>query len=542
MPRFTALSLLVIAPAVLLASCAPGAQLGVSTAEDALSATLQVWPAPGSTPGDALAGAAEVLLHQSPSLAIQFRYPAAWYLQETPADLTLSSYDPSNPPHKLEWTDKTMRMHFALAVLAAPPGSFEEWVEGVRQAALAQNLEIFAEERLQIAGQPAARLTLVSGSGGILHRVLAHLYGRYFEIDIEGNYSAAAEVLASIEPLTAGGLKPPDREAPAAGICAEQQEDPAVIVLGLGPDGLPLAGRCIALVPTQRLRVLNRSGAPIRLPLGSSMFNLEDGEEAMRGDPVGQYLAPGVHLLPVGPELWIRPQEPVAPTAVPPGPTLLPTGGAYVNAEVGYQLVLPAGWRVDEYGMAYSLNKEVLFSPQDSAEPGVTYLSVSLDFRTLDQIMNLYAQSVPEAARSDVVLNGHPGVRYTYAFRQEYYFPYGARVFAVLTDRPGDAGVQSILQTLRFTDPQPELELTMEDNGRTVSLRPGQSFRLRLVPGLNWSVTISDPAVIDAAAGVYLARAAGSATLSAVGHPACQSLTPPCLAPSLGFEITLLVQ
>ncbi|HSR21012.1 MAG TPA: hypothetical protein VLL49_08860, partial [Anaerolineales bacterium] len=63
MPRFTALSLLVIAPAVLLASCAPGAQSGRSTAEDALSATLQVWPAPGSTPGDALAGAAEVLLH-----------------------------------------------------------------------------------------------------------------------------------------------------------------------------------------------------------------------------------------------------------------------------------------------------------------------------------------------------------------------------------------------------------------------------------------------------------------------------------------------
>ncbi|HET9905306.1 MAG TPA: hypothetical protein VFQ23_01655, partial [Anaerolineales bacterium] len=52
------------------------------------------------------------------------------------------------------------------------------------------------------------------------------------------------------------GLKPPDSDTPAAGICGDAQSDPVSIVLGMGPDGIPLAPRCIIITPGQRIKLI----------------------------------------------------------------------------------------------------------------------------------------------------------------------------------------------------------------------------------------------------------------------------------------------
>ena len=277
-------------------------------------------------------GSSAQTLYRSPSLGIQFSYPSAWYLRELSGGVTLTSFDPSNPPHKLEWTDQTISMQFGSMVFITPPGSFDEWVESARQKALSDQLSIFEEERFLIANQPAHRLSLVSGSGGIIHRVLTDLSGRYFEINIEGNYNLANTVLDSIQPFASGGLKPPDSETPAAGICGEPQGDPVSIVLGIGPDGIPLAGRCIKITPVQRIKLINQSNGPFNIKFAEYYINLPVGGEMLLDKPVGQYLALGVHSLPMGPELWVK--EAVVVTAPPPI-------AQYSNSVVGYRLALP---------------------------------------------------------------------------------------------------------------------------------------------------------------------------------------------------------
>jgi hypothetical protein len=92
-------------------------------------------------------------------------------------------------------------MQFGYKVFIIGPASLDAWVEEARQAALANGLSIYADERFQLwyANQPAAHLTLVSGSGGVIHQVLTNLSRRYFEINIEGNYNIAKAVLDSMQ-------------------------------------------------------------------------------------------------------------------------------------------------------------------------------------------------------------------------------------------------------------------------------------------------------------------------------------------------------
>jgi hypothetical protein len=199
--------------------------------------------------------------------------------------------------------------------------------------------------------------------------------------------------------------------------------------------------------------------------------------------------------------------------------------------------------------MTYGVSEEVTFSPP-SPEPFIAYLSISLDSRSLDQIINLYAQSVPDATREDTIFNGYPGIKYTYTYqnnvyRIEYYIPYGGRIYLITTDRPNDGVVQSILTTIRFTvPPQPvTYDATMADNGRTFVMNVGDKLRLNLDYGYGWS-TISDfnPAVLMGAADGYFALASGTATLTMTGDPICHSSTPPCLMPSILYTITVIVQ
>ena len=94
-------------------------------------------------------------------------------------------------------------------------------------------------------------------------------------------------------------------------------------------------------------------------------------------------------------------------------------------------------------------------------------------------------------------------------------------------------------------------EITRDDNGQTVEMKAGERFLLKLGEEYAWTVTVGDPevigrvmniAVVRGAQGVYEAKKAGRTTLSAVGDPPCLKSEPPCKAPSLAFEVTLVVR
>jgi hypothetical protein len=221
----------------------------------------------------------------------------------------------------------------------------------------------------------------------------------------------------------------------------------------------------------------------------------------------------------------------------------------YENSVVGYRLGLPGDWLIDENGMVNGLNKEVTFYPPNP-EPFIAYLDVSLESRTLDQIINSYAQYVPDATREDTIFNGYPGIKYTYTyqgnvFRVEYFIPYGGRIYRITTDRPNDSTVQSILMTIRFTvPPQPvTYDATMADNGRTFVMNVGDKLRLNLDYSYVWSMaSISDPSVLAGAADGYFALTSGTATLTMTGNPECVNSTPPCGMPSIMYTITVIVK
>lgn len=466
--RMKETSLLVFVFAVFLSSCAPGSdqsgQVATIVADSLTQTAPIVTDTPVSTPSNLPVNfPVGQKTYLNSSLGIQFSYPDVWYLMEltdskdifgVPAQvpaILLTSFDPANPPHKLEWTEQTISMQFRIQPIGTRPNSFENWVETHKEAALAHQLTIVSDERFSIANQPAAHLTLVSGAGGIIHQVLTILNNTEFEINIEGNFDLAKPVLDSVQPVPSGGLKPPDSDTPAAGICGDELGDPVIVILGNTPDGLPKAGRCIAINPAQRIRLINQSNGPFNIKFAEYYINLPVGGEILLDKPVGEYLAFGVHFLPMGPELWVKATTP-APTftPIPPIATMPGSLRKYSNTEAGYSLTLPPGWNVDEYGLS-NPNKEVLFYPGDT-EPFITYLSISLDFRTLDQIKDLYAQSVPDAVREDTAFNGFAAVKYTFSYgRVEYYVQYQSRIYLIFTDKPMDGNVQQMLASIRFT-------------------------------------------------------------------------------------------
>ena len=93
--------------------------------------------------------------------------------------------------------------------------------------------------------------------------------------------------------------------------------------------------------------------------------------------------------------------------------------------------------------------------------------------------------------------------------------------------------------------------VTLDDQGKTISLAVGDSFLLKLGETYNWDVSISDQAVLSrvigiavirGAQGVYQAHQAGSVTLSASGDPQCRQSQPACAMPSLLFTVTIVVK
>jgi hypothetical protein len=102
------------------------------------------------------------------------------------------------------------------------------------------------------------------------------------------------------------GLKPADSDTPAAGICGKAQGEIMPIVLGAGPDGLPLAGRCIIFAAEQRIQLVNGADAALVLDFAGYHVDLPAGGELLLDRPVGEYLALGVHFLSHGPEIWVK--------------------------------------------------------------------------------------------------------------------------------------------------------------------------------------------------------------------------------------------
>jgi hypothetical protein len=141
----------------------------------------------------------------SSQLGIAVEYPIGWYVQDAPAepvDVLLTSYDPADPPHKLEWGPTTISIGIRSMPPEEAPDSLETWMESAKQEALAEMLNVFAEERLTLAtGYAAAHITLVSSSGGIIERVLVDMDGRYFDIIVQGNFELAITVLDTLRSI-----------------------------------------------------------------------------------------------------------------------------------------------------------------------------------------------------------------------------------------------------------------------------------------------------------------------------------------------------
>jgi hypothetical protein len=417
--------------------------VSVFLTQTAAPAAVTPIPAPSSLP--VLSATNSEL--QSSKLGIHFSYPGSWHLQDLTAGQTptvvLSSFDPAQPPHKLERNEHTISMQLRLLQAGSVPDDFDGWLDAARKNASETHLSIYEEERFLIADEPAVRFSLVSGSGGIIHQVLTVLNGQHYEITIEGNLDLGNSVLNSIQVEPSSELKPADSDTPAAGICSNAEEDPVDIILGNDPSGLPIAGRCIVINPVLRINLINQSNESFNITFAGYEINLPVGGEMLLDRPVGEYLATGVHYLPMAPALWVKTTG-ITPAATMPGPLQ-----DYENPAAGYKLTLPPGWDLDEFGAA-SPNKEVLFYP-NGAEPYITYLSISLDSRTLDQITTLYAQDVPDATREDTIFNGLPAIKFTYSYgRNEYYVPYNNKIFLIITDRPENGNVQLILMSIRF--------------------------------------------------------------------------------------------
>lgn len=96
------------------------------------------------------------------------------------------------------------------------------------------------------------------------------------------------------------------------------------------------------------------------------------------------------------------------------------------------------------------------------------------------------------------------------------------------------------------------LTITLEDGEKTISLEVGDKFLLLLSRGpYKWTAAVQNPAIVkldaDAlpvlgAVGIFEAVHPGQTDLVAIGELPCHHSTPPCLAPTLQFQVTLVVK
>jgi hypothetical protein len=103
--------------------------------------------------------------------------------------------------------------------------------------------------------------------------------------------------------------------------------------------------------------------------------------------------------------------------------------------------------------------------------------------------------------------------------------------------------------TWSFTTPA-QRTITLKDNHATFTFQPGERFLLDLGTGYQWTVQVDDETVVAplpvlgprAMPLPFEARRAGQTRLSATGELPCHRERPPCLAPTLLFEVQIVVQ
>jgi photosystem II stability/assembly factor-like uncharacterized protein len=117
-----------------------------------------------------------------------------------------------------------------------------------------------------------------------------------------------------------------------------------------------------------------------------------------------------------------------------------------------------------------------------------------------------------------------------------------------------DGGVtwSAVATTLSASSGAPTTpDVTLADDGQTITLRVGQRFLLDLGAEYDWTVTVEDQAVVSrvvnvltirGSQGLYEAHEAGNTTLTATGDPVCRQAQPPCAAPSRAFQIEIVVE
>lgn len=112
--------------------------------------------------------------------------------------------------------------------------------------------------------------------------------------------------------------------------------------------------------------------------------------------------------------------------------------------------------------------------------------------------------------------------------------------------------LQPLIQALE-TRAIPEAKskiVTLDDNGKTITLKVNETFLLKLGAEYDWNITIDDHkiisrvpnvAVVGGAQGIYKAHKEGHTKLTATGDPVCRKEKPPCEMPSILFNIKVVV-
>jgi hypothetical protein len=117
---------------------------------------------------------------------------------------------------------------------------------------------------------------------------------------------SAGTILAAPTPMSSAQKKPADSDYPAAGICANSQEN--LVLINIVPGNMP-DPRCIKVTAGQRLQFRNGTGEAIYIQLDQVYLTLVAGETQLFDVPCGDYLEPGVHhaILSDGclPEIWL---------------------------------------------------------------------------------------------------------------------------------------------------------------------------------------------------------------------------------------------
>jgi len=92
--------------------------------------------------------------------------------------------------------------------------------------------------------------------------------------------------------------------------------------------------------------------------------------------------------------------------------------------------------------------------------------------------------------------------------------------------------------------------VTLADDGQTITLQVGQRFLLNLGLEYDWAVTVDDQSIVSrvinvltirGSQGLYEAHQAGHTGLTATGDPVCRQAQPPCGVPLRLFHLQIVV-